>query len=348
MNLASSIKELILLNEGVILPGFGGFITKYHPAEIRKNTNMFEPPSVEIIFSSNMIADNGLLVSHVARKNNLTDEKAQSVVHDYIENLKRELQEKGSVLIDDLGRFTKSPEGNISFIARADKNFLIQSFGLPAVEIAPPPKPPEIQPRKMPPPVASVIRKKRKRIPVAASILFLFIVGAGAVYFTGIFDTYIKPLFSNTGLAVTDKHPNDETVVFGQQVPVTLDTSAMEINRQLMEKSSKEKALYYHEPEKTEQQKPGITTQKTEPEVTYTPAIQSGKFHVVAGSFLIPGNAERQKSKLEIKGYSPTIVRKNDEFFYVSLQSFESKEAAKAEMQRLNTKLDIPLWVMSQ
>jgi cell division protein FtsN len=108
----------------------------------------------------------------------------------------------------------------------------------------------------------------------------------------------------------------------------------MEINRQLTEKSSKEKALYYHEPE------------KTEPEVTYTPAIQSGEFHVVAGSFLIPGNAERQKSNLEKKGYSPTIVRKNDEFFYVSLQSFNSKEAAKAKMQELNAELNMSLWVM--
>ena len=79
MNLASDIKELILLNEGVILPGLGGFVVTHHPAEIHKNTHLLQPPSAMVSFDSRMITDNGLLVSHIAQKNKLSEEKARLI-----------------------------------------------------------------------------------------------------------------------------------------------------------------------------------------------------------------------------------------------------------------------------
>jgi cell division protein FtsN len=66
----------------------------------------------------------------------------------------------------------------------------------------------------------------------------------------------------------------------------------------------------------------------------------------VSGSFLIPGNADRQKADLEAKGYNPKIIRKNNEFYFVALQSFDSKEDALSELNRLSRELNLPLWVM--
>jgi cell division protein FtsN len=78
------------------------------------------------------------------------------------------------------------------------------------------------------------------------------------------------------------------------------------------------------------------------------PVTQTGNYYIVAGSFLNSGNANRQKAALEKKGFSPRIVRKNDDFFYVTLQSFDSRETAKAEMSKLARDLDLPLWVMKK
>jgi len=349
VNIAADIKDLILLNEGLILPGLGGFVTKYHQAEIRKNSNVFEPPSMEIRFDSRMITDNGLLISRVARKNNLPEEEARLVVDEFIEGLKKDLQEKGSALIDEVGSIVKDSTGNLTFKALSGQNYRIQSFGLPEVEVPLSAKPQETYRRTLPPPVVQPVIKKRVKIPLAAVIAALIILGAGTVYFTGFFDRYLKPLFVRAEPVVMLHEDNPDKIVFGQQVIPDEDTLAKEVDQQLAKTSSKEKALYYEEPNKTEPIQPIASTEKnaiTEPPATLPAVVSPGEFHIIAGSFLIPSNADRQKSQLEKKGYSPQIIRKNDDFFYVALQAYDSKETAVVEMRKLSRELNLPLWVM--
>ena len=152
--------------------------------------------------------------------------------------------------------------------------------------------------------------------------------------------------------------PDSDKIVFGQPVPADEDTLDKEVNQQLTEKTSKEKALYYQESEKTESNQTEIQIAGSTPAVATPvvvaqtvpspPVTQTGNYYIVAGSFLKPGNADRQKAELEKKGYSPRIIRKNDDFFYVTLQSFDSKETARVEMRKLARDLDLPLWVMKK
>jgi cell division protein FtsN len=156
---------------------------------------------------------------------------------------------------------------------------------------------------------------------------------------------------------------NSEKIVFGQPVSAEEDTSDREINQQLTSNSSKEKALYYQESDKaaTEQtqihahevESPVVVSPVTKPPVAKTPVaspqvVQTGNYFIVAGSFLKSGNANRQKAELEKKGYSPLIVQKNDDFFYVTLQSFDTKEAATAAKKKMAQDLDLSLWVMKK
>jgi len=166
LNLASDIKELILLNEGVILPGLGGFVVTHHQAEIHKDTHLLQPPSAMVSFDSRMITDNGLLVSHIAHKNKLSEDTARSTVSEYVDALNKELLEKGSVLIEEVGTLSKISDGDLSFKALADTNYSIQSFGLPSVEVPQTVKIPETKPRTIPSPVVPVIKRKKSVIPV--------------------------------------------------------------------------------------------------------------------------------------------------------------------------------------
>jgi hypothetical protein len=357
VNLASDIKDLILFNEGLILPGLGGFVTHYHPAEIRKNSNLFEPPSLEIKFDSRMVKDNGLLVFHMAKKNNITEEEARSVVDEYVANLKKVLQEKGTALIDEVGTLTKDMDGNLSFIPFSGQNYRIQSFGLPEVEIPASSKPkPEIPRRTFPQPVVQPVTRKRFRVPLAAVITVLVLVGAGLVYFTGLFENYLKPLFVRAEPVAMISEESPGSIAFDHSSVAEEDTLTGLIDQQLAEQSSKEKALYYKEPVKKTEAKtesPSAEIQaaspavQTEPPVTVAASVfPGGEYHIVAGSFLMPGNADRQKIQLEKKGYNPQIIRKNDEFFYVTLQAYDSRDMAIAEMRKLKRELDLPLWVM--
>jgi hypothetical protein len=363
VNLASDIKELILLNEGVILPGMGGFFTTYHPAEIHKDSNVFQPPSMKVKFDSQIIKDNGLLVSHIAQKNKFSEEEARLKVNEYVHKLKKELREKGFVSIEDVGTITNSPEGELTFSAAADKNYSIQSFGLPAIEIPRSTLSSETQTRSIPSPVVPVIAREKKKVPLAAFIVFLVILAAGAIYFTGIYDRYVKPLLRKNEPVSMDSLANEGKIVFGQSVSAEEDTLDREVNQQLTEKTSKEKALYYEEAEKGESNQTKVLgiegkPQHAEPPIAAPPVVahaavsppvtQTGNYYIVAGSFLKSGNANRQKAELEKKGFSPRIVQKNDNFFYVTLQSFDSRETAMAEMSKMAHDLDLPLWVMKK
>ncbi len=356
VNLAPDIKDLILYHEGLILPGLGGFVTRYHPAEIQKSSNLFNPPSMEIVFDSHMVTDNGLLISRVATKNNMEEEEARLVVDEYLAGLKRSLQEKGMALIDEVGTLMKDSSGNLAFKPLSGRNFRIQSFGLPEVEIPAPPRPAtEIPRRNLPPPVVHPVAKRRFRPPLAAVIAALVLLGAGLVYFTGLFDQYLKPLFIKAEPVTMISEENPDRIVTEPADASDDSLVAGDIDQRLAEQSSKEKALYYEEPAKmTETQaefRPAVSQAAppavlTEPAVTEAAQTPGGEFHIIAGSFLIPGNADRQKNQLEKKGYSPLIIRKNDDFFYVALQAYDSRETAMAEMRKLKQELDLPLWVM--
>jgi nucleoid DNA-binding protein len=349
LNLSEAIKELILLNEVVILPGFGGFVSKYHPAEIRRNSNVFEPPSKEIRFDSRMINDNGLLVSHIAKKNNLPQEEALSIVNESIETLKKELQEKGLILIEGVGKITKSTSGSHLFEPVPNENYLVQSFGLPSVEIPTSKKPLELPKRPVRPEVLSPVVQKRKRFPVAALILALVLVAAGVLYFSGLFDRYMRPLFLTADTVNSGSINQEDKIVFGKQVIDDTDTLKIEVGRQLDERSSKEKALYYQEKAETGPEQSVSNTIEEKGAPVIVPILsENGPFHIIAGSFTIENNALRQKEILQRKGFAPRIIQKRGKYFYVSLQSFDSKETAMAEMRRIGNELELPLWVMEK
>lgn len=222
---------------------------------------------------------------------------------------------------------------------------------------------PETKPRTIPSPAVPVIKRKKSKLPLAALITFLILLAAGVVYFTGVYDSYLKPLFLADKPSSLDSMENPDKIVFGQPVTAEEDTSDGEINQQLTSNTSKEKALYYQEsdkagPEQTQIQAHEVESPVAVPSVTPTPvakrpvaspqAAQTGDYFIVAGSFLKPGNASRQKAELEKKGYSPLIIQKNDDFNYVTLQSFDSKEAATAAMKKIAQDLELSLWVMKK
>ena len=54
MNLATYIKDLLYRYDCVIVPDFGGFVTKRISAKISENTHQFFPPSKQLSFNRNL------------------------------------------------------------------------------------------------------------------------------------------------------------------------------------------------------------------------------------------------------------------------------------------------------
>ena len=64
MELLAYIKELLLLNDCVIIPGFGGFVTNYKQAGL--NASNFTAPSKSVSFNKKLNFNDGLFINHVA------------------------------------------------------------------------------------------------------------------------------------------------------------------------------------------------------------------------------------------------------------------------------------------
>ncbi|MBL7972118.1 MAG: SPOR domain-containing protein, partial [Prolixibacteraceae bacterium] len=65
MEINHYIKELLLLNDCVIIPEFGGFVANYKPAT--NENNRFFPPTKEIAFNNKLISNDGLLINHISQ-----------------------------------------------------------------------------------------------------------------------------------------------------------------------------------------------------------------------------------------------------------------------------------------
>ena len=64
MEISQYIKEILLLNDCVIIPDFGGFVANYKPAMIENNR--FFPPTKEIAFNNKLISNDGLLINYIS------------------------------------------------------------------------------------------------------------------------------------------------------------------------------------------------------------------------------------------------------------------------------------------
>ena len=62
IELAQHIEALLLENDCVIVPGFGGFVAHYAPASRIINENLFLPPPRTIGFNSQLKLNDGVLV----------------------------------------------------------------------------------------------------------------------------------------------------------------------------------------------------------------------------------------------------------------------------------------------
>ena len=66
MNLSKYIVDLLVKNNCVIVPNFGGFIANYNPAIIDELRHKIYPPSKRILSNPNLLSNDGLLANYVS------------------------------------------------------------------------------------------------------------------------------------------------------------------------------------------------------------------------------------------------------------------------------------------
>ncbi len=131
MNIHDYIKDLLIDNDCVIVPGLGGFVANYQSAQLVGVGHIrFVPPSRRLMFNAKLNYNDGLLVSYVASKQQLSLHEAQNIVTENVQTIKKALRNEHSYQFDGLGLLQLNVDNRLVFDAFEQDGLLADSFGL--------------------------------------------------------------------------------------------------------------------------------------------------------------------------------------------------------------------------
>lgn len=132
--LSKMVKELILDNDRVALPGLGCFVAELVPSTFSDKGYTINPPYRRLYFRSK--PDNGdELVKFYAQSNNVSFEMADRIVTDFVAEMKSVLHLKKTVVFPGLGRLRATKENNVFFVADEDLDIYPDGFGLEPISL---------------------------------------------------------------------------------------------------------------------------------------------------------------------------------------------------------------------
>ena len=132
--LSKMVKELILDNDRVVLPGLGSFVAEIVPSTFSDRGYTINPPYRRLFFRSK--PDEGdMLISFYAESNGVEPDLAERIIKDFIGELKSVLHSKKTVVFPGLGRLRATKENNIFFVADEDLDIYPAGFGLEPISL---------------------------------------------------------------------------------------------------------------------------------------------------------------------------------------------------------------------
>jgi hypothetical protein len=131
MNISQYISELLIDNDCVIIPGFGGFVANYQSAMVSGNAHVsFMPPSKQLLFNVKLNQNDGLLVTKISTTQNISYKQAEEQVEEIVHHIKKQLHLSGSFVFNGIGLLHLNSNNSIEFQPTVDVNLFADSFGL--------------------------------------------------------------------------------------------------------------------------------------------------------------------------------------------------------------------------
>ncbi len=135
IELAQHIETLLLENDCVIVPGFGGFVAHYSPATRVKEENIFLPPTRTIGFNPQLKLNDGVLVQSYMSAYDTSFADASRIVEKEVNEFIALLHEEGKAHLDNIGEIHYNIYGNYEFVPYDYKITTPSLYGLDSFEI---------------------------------------------------------------------------------------------------------------------------------------------------------------------------------------------------------------------
>ena len=321
MKIETYISDLLYRHDCVIVPGLGGFITNYRSAQIHPVSHTFRAPSKSISFNVQLQTNDGLLANYISACESISFAIAQTKIEHFVKSIQNDLEHKKEAKLAKVGVLSRDLNGKLSFEPDNTLNYLLDSFGLDTVQ-----SPAIIRTSKvvsLPKPFAKgakSIKAQKSPINWKVAAVILPLIGLS---------TYVS--FQQD--AVSDAYAN-----YAYLNPFKVKPAAVYTPRhiELEEKTIVVEAIEMPIAKTTGASKVEIPTKVDELIEVLETKITQVQFHLVAGCFSSERNAQNLVEKLQSDGFESSVIGQNEKgLFRVAFQSFENKEDALTQMQKL-------------
>lgn len=306
MKLAEYISELLYRYDCVIVPDFGGFITKNKSASIGKD-NTFYPPVKELSFNSHLKFNDGLLANYIASVDKMPFDSAVNFIKFEVSQWKEQLQNT-DLFIDNIGSFSLFKD-KITFEPETKVNYLTDSYGLTTVistEVKRETYKKQVEKLEEKAPI--LITEQAKKKPNYLKYAAILILGLG--------------LLGAGGFAYRNYEQQKEVAAAKKQ-------------QKVIEDKIQQATFIVADP------LPSIFVDATRASYPY---------HVVAGAFRFPENAEKMVTILKEKGYENARILGVNQWglTQVSFNSYSDRNEATNALYKARQDANSDAWLLVQ
>ncbi len=318
MDITAFIRELLFGHDCVIVPGFGGFIGNYTPAQINKSDGTFYPPVKQISFNRNLNHNDGLLIGRISGTSGINYGDARNLVDEFVTGIKKKLEKGEKVTFEKIGSFSNNHEGNVQFEPDRTVNYHLDSYGLDSFQCMPL-EGYDARKRITRHLDADPVKQahRRKILWRAAVLIPLLAVVLAVPLKTDLFRSKVETSNLNPLITAEFEHNKkaiDESV---KEEPVTGEKTDIPIAESTPASVSDE---------------PATVAEK----VTGTMAEMN--YYIITGSFKSEENALSQVDMLKKEGFEPDIVPAPNGFFRVRAMGCANIHNARLKKDSIATK----------
>jgi len=322
-DLKNYISGLLFIHDCIILPGFGGFVTNYHPSEHNELNNTFSPPKKDVLFNKNLTYNDGLLINYLAANLGITYQEAEDRIKKEVQDAWLQLDKNQEVHFEGIGSFRYDKNMNLIFTPSLTDNFLIDSYGLSSFRFPP------LNYQKNAHDFISTYNTQAMNssgIKQTLKWAAILVPVAGIIALVPFYKNYkAQQTATLNPFSGSAEEPIEETL---SAMPT--DTISGEVVDQTTDKRV---ALFYAEDNKVKevpQQTEGLT------------------FYIIAGSFKDEAHAKIHASQFASKGYKPEVLEESG-LYRVSICSFDSKVNALHELRKIRSdENNDKVWLLSK